>query len=136
MLNNSIKNSANAFAVGKIEKYRGGLTNFNSPTIFFSAGVGDTSLVSEYQKLRTTNISFNKTFDIPAQSSTIYDYAVDIVSVNNIRAINNDVAAKRDTELKEMLATELISETSVNTDDIAIQTMQLQKNYLLQRLTS
>jgi flagellar hook-associated protein FlgK len=130
-LNNSIKESTNAFSVGKIAKYRGGLTNFDSPTIFFSAGVGDTSLVSEYQKLKTKNVSFNNTADIPSQSSTICDYSVYIASVNNIRAISDDVSAKRYTQLKEALANQLISETSVNVDDIAIQTMQYQKSYTM-----
>ncbi len=130
-LNNSIKNSVNSFAVGKMEEYRTGLSNFDSPTIFFSAGVGDTSLVSEYQKLRTKNISFNKTFDIDHQNSTIYCYAADIVSVNNIRSINNEITANRETALKEMLSIELAGETGVNVDDEAIKVMQYQKNYTI-----
>lgn len=129
-LNDSIKKSVNAFSVGKIEVMTAG-EPFDAPGIFFGMGVGDTSLVTEYQKLRNKEISFDKTHDIDSKTSTIYNYAADIVSANNIRTINADITAQREINLREMLSGELAGNKGVNVDNEAILVIQYQKNYTI-----
>ena len=129
-LSDPLKKSANAFAIGKIEVMTAG-EPFDAPGIFFGMGVGDTTLVTEYQRLRNKEISFNKTYDIDGKTSTIYNYAADIVSANNIRAINSDITAQREGNLREMLSSELAGNKGVNVDNEAILVIQYQKNYTI-----
>lgn len=127
-LSDQVKSSPNAISIGKIEAYRAGI-NGPAPALFFAAGIGDTSLVNDYAKISTTNVNFNATSDIDARNTTIYNYASDIISANNIRTINNEVISNRDSSLKSMLENDYASVRGVNIDDEAIKIIQYQQNY-------
>ncbi len=127
-LSDAVKQSSNAISIGKMEAYRAGI-NGPAPALFFAAGIGDTSLVEGYSKISTQNINFQSTNDIDTRNTTIYNYASDIISANNIRTINNEIISKRDETLKEMLESNYASVRGVNTDDEAIKIIQYQQNF-------
>lgn len=129
-LNDNIQRFANSFAIGKMQAYRAG-ENSTVGSLFFAVGAGDTSLMSDYQKISTTNIEFSKTADIDSRFATIYDYASDIISANNIRTINQNIIAEKNNMHKEMIANDLAGIQGVNIDDEAIATIQYQKNYTI-----
>jgi flagellar hook-associated protein FlgK len=130
-LNNAIKASPNAFAIGKMQEYRAGENSFDAPGIFYAAGAGDTSLVKGYQNIRNQNVIFRQTQDIGIKQTNIYEYAADIVNVNNIRTINLNIDSVRNEQLREMIHNDISSGRGVNIDDEAIKVMQYQKNYTI-----
>jgi flagellar hook-associated protein FlgK len=130
-LNDSIAASPNAFSIGKMQEYRAGENNFDAPGIFYAAGSGDTSLVSGYQAISNQNLVFGQTKDIDVVSTNIYDYAMDIINVNNIRTVNLNVESTRNEQLREMISNDLSGVRGVDIDDEAIKIVQYQKNYTI-----
>ena len=130
-LSDTIKASPNAFALGKMEQYRAGESTFDAPGIFYAAGSGDTSLVKGYQGIRNQNVIFGQTQDIDIKQTNIYDYASDIINVNNIRSVNLNVDAVRSEQIREMVANDVSGVRGVDIDDEAIKIVQYQKSYTI-----
>ncbi len=123
-LNDTIIKNPNAFSVGTMQPYRRGNINRDAPAIFFSIGVGDTTFVTDYQNLERKRINFSDNDNIDSRVTTIKGYALDIVSVTNIKTINFDVKTNYSEQLQNTFADELSAKTGVNKDDEIIYATQ------------
>jgi flagellar hook-associated protein FlgK len=130
-VSDAIANSPEAFSLGKMEEYRAGESSFDAPAIFYGAGSGDTSLVRQYQEIKHQNFVFGQTEDIGVKVTNIYDYASEIINVNNIRTVNLNVGANRNEQIRQMIANDLSGMRGVDIDDEAIKIVQYQKNYAM-----
>ncbi len=130
-LNDKIKASPNAFALGEIQQYRAGESTFDAPGIFYGLGAGDTSLLNGYQNITNKNLIFNQTKDIGIKQTNIYDYALDIINVNNLRSINLNIDSVRNEQLRDMISNDLSEIRNVNIDNEAIKSLGYQKGYTI-----
>jgi flagellar hook-associated protein FlgK len=128
-VNQAMKDKPQAFAIGKMQEYKGGEASKIAPAMNFAMGANDTSLASEYLALQRKMVSFDATKNIDAKANSLSGYADEIISTYNILATQASIFAENVKNAFEGVDLAMKNLINVDADNQAINILDYQKHF-------